>query len=98
MPESNSDCEEQHVKQIKFVTRFADAIAAGRKTQTIRNYCSFKIGDEVKLTVRGRVLRSVKIARIDPILIADRIQVGEQVIKDPDAFAVLDGFVNFKDM
>jgi hypothetical protein len=54
---------------INFKEKFADLVASGKKTQTIRRTNRFKVGDEVHLTCDERVLGEATVTGVLPVKI-----------------------------
>jgi hypothetical protein len=92
-----------------FQARFADAIASGTKTQTIRaprKNGHVEVGNPVQLYTGLRTKKVRKLRDPDPVCIRSTYcHINEQGITfgnypptDLDQFARLDGFANFDDM
>ncbi len=96
---------------INFQARFADLVASGRKTQTIRGKNRFKTGDKLQLYTGQRTKDCRKLADVDPICLGvweikisdDSIMIvdddaNSMMRDDLDKFAQKDGFKNFTEM
>ena len=92
-----------------FQARFADAVASGRKTQTIRaprKSGHAIVGQAIQLYTGLRTKGTRKLCDPDPLCIVstycaireDSITLGNHPTVDLDEFARRDGFTDFADM
>ncbi|HDI47183.1 MAG TPA: ASCH domain-containing protein [Candidatus Methanomethylia archaeon] len=52
-------------KSLRFSKEYMQAVLSGRKTSTIRVHTKLKKGDEVDITVNGRIIGAVKILNVE---------------------------------
>ncbi len=93
---------------LNFKEQFADAVATGKKTQTIRRTNRFKVGDALQLYTGQRTKKCRKLGEAvvtgicDVCILKTRILVGEFFVDTCKAslneFAHEDGFKDFKEM
>jgi hypothetical protein len=91
---------------LNFSPEFADAVASGRKTQTIRQTARVKPGQRIQLYTGQRTVVCRKLGEAVCLdvtyvgLAARRLTLGdvERFPRDFDDFARADGFANFEAM
>ena len=91
-----------------FKARFAPLVAAGVKRQTIRPKVRAKPGDELQLYTALRTKACCKLLEPDPVCLSvDRCIVGPDCVTigdvelrggEADAFAMRDGFENYREL
>lgn len=91
-----------------FKQRFADLVASGVKTQTIRQTKRARKGDQIQLYTGQRTKACRKLVTPDPIctlvdyvgIRPDYLTLGNKALHegDADAFARRDGFADYNDM
>jgi hypothetical protein len=91
-----------------FLPQFAEAVASGKKTQTIRKSLRAKPGDKLQLYTGQHTKECRKLVEQDPVVISIHIvrlalewaEVDGKLLEgmDLDLFAIADGFPSYEEM